>query len=398
MNSLLRGHLLVCGVFLLTTGCENHTRTMESKAEAEKHSDVEPEDVTASDRDLFKQVLRDIQKHPVIQQQDLNVQIVKVENGYVTLALLDAPQTVLELRNVPSSGLDAALRDYSQGFIACKELERAIAKNQSCKGVFWKTDSSWYEEHGELLLPRDKWKQYDMLRRALRDHPDSPELHQAYVMMLLKHGKEESITTFLRKEVKRQPDSPGAHLELGVALAFDGKRAFNTRNTGGLLDEGIRHLRVACEHWPDSPVMHYMLGIALFATGNHKDESVAHIQKVLKLDREYLRKHSRPLDNTGLTALYRMVQILSSCPDPSLRDGIEAVELGRQLIEQHKDARTLSILAGAYAEAGQFSDAVESARRAFTLSIDESDVALMNVIRSRIRLYEAKTPFRWGME
>ena len=142
MTSLIRVLVLAILVLLVAAGCgKNDQGSTQAKAEV----------VKAEDQPLYMQVLGDIETHPVIQQQHLDVRVVKVENGYVTLALVGNPKIVLELGKAPTSGLEAAFSDCSRGFIACKQLEQAIGKNRGCKGVFWKTDPSWYVEHGLLL-------------------------------------------------------------------------------------------------------------------------------------------------------------------------------------------------------------------------------------------------------
>ena len=51
-------------------------------------------------------------------------------------------------------------------------------------------------------------------------------------------------------------------------------------------------------------------------------------------------------------------------------------------------------LAAAYAEAGRFSEAVETARKALELATQQKEQSLAESIQKRIALYEAKTPFR----
>ena len=54
----------------------------------------------------------------------------------------------------------------------------------------------------------------------------------------------------------------------------------------------------------------------------------------------------------------------------------------------------LATLAAAYAEAGRFSEAVKTARTALDLAVQERQQALVESIKTKIPLYEVKTPFR----
>jgi cytochrome c-type biogenesis protein CcmH/NrfG len=81
-------------------------------------------------------------------------------------------------------------------------------------------------------------------------------------------------------------------------------------------------------------------------------------------------------------------------PDARFRDGAQAVALARHAAElTPEDPDTLDALAAAYAEAGRFAEAVETARKALDLAARQSNSALAEGIRSKIRLYEAEMPF-----
>jgi hypothetical protein len=51
-------------------------------------------------------------------------------------------------------------------------------------------------------------------------------------------------------------------------------------------------------------------------------------------------------------------------------------------------------LAAAYAEAGRFSEAVETARRALNLALAQGNTALADALRKKIALYEAGLAYR----
>lgn len=90
-------------------------------------------------RPLFAQVLKDIQAHPLLERESLDVRVLKVENGYVTLtALSKDPYLAYRLENPPESAVETVFSHYGPPYQALVSLRTAIEKNPACKGVFWK--------------------------------------------------------------------------------------------------------------------------------------------------------------------------------------------------------------------------------------------------------------------
>jgi len=89
-----------------------------------------------------------------------------------------------------------------------------------------------------------------------------------------------------------------------------------------------------------------------------------------------------------------MGRLLATCPDDKIRDAKRAVEYATTACERTvwKDPLHLDILASAYAEAGQFEEAVRYQTRALddpTLNVDHRPAATQ-----RLQLYLQKKPFR----
>ncbi len=92
-------------------------------------------------------------------------------------------------------------------------------------------------------------------------------------------------------------------------------------------------------------------------------------------------------------ALSRLAWLLATCDDAAIRDGPGAVSLAEKAVaaSNGQDPSYLDTLAAAYAEAGQFTKAVTVQKEAMNLLQDETrkrDYA------SRLKLYEANTPYR----
>ena len=73
-----------------------------------------------------------------------------------------------------------------------------------------------------------------------------------------------------------------------------------------------------------------------------------------------------------------------------------AVECYRQAVRfsEGQDPVALDLLAAAYAELGRFPEAVATAHQALAVASAAGNTALVEVIRTRLRFYEAGSPYR----
>jgi protein O-mannosyl-transferase len=125
-----------------------------------------------------------------------------------------------------------------------------------------------------------------------------------------------------------------------------------------------------------------MLGCALQRQKKF-DAAIVQFQEVLKLE---------PGHVMGQNSL---AWLLATCPEASLRDGGKAIELAKQAEQLAGDnhPEILDTLAAAYAEAGRYPEAVETARRALSLMATQSNQRVADAMQMRLKLYEANTPF-----
>src|SRR5262245_56581424 len=79
--------------------------------------------------------------------------------------------------------------------------------------------------------------------------------------------------------------------------------------------------------------------------------------------------------------------LLATCPDAKFRDGKKAVELSKKACELtgHKDGAKLDTLAAAYAESGQFKEAVTWQTKSLEMAAKESQ----DERRARLELYKS---------
>ena len=94
-------------------------------------------------------------------------------------------------------------------------------------------------------------------------------------------------------------------------------------------------------------------------------------------------------------ALNSLAWIRATSEDPQLRNGSEAVRLAQRACQftGHREVTALDTLAAAYAEAGRFAEAAQTARQALDLATQQNQPALAESIQAKFRRYEAKKPF-----
>jgi protein O-mannosyl-transferase len=172
--------------------------------------------------------------------------------------------------------------------------------------------------------------------------------------------------------LKITPDFAKAHVNLGHVLADRGE-----------LDKAIWHFRQALASEPDNADAHSRLGDALHRQGKDA-EAVAPWRMAIQLT------------PTNLGYVRQMALLLATSPDASVRSGKESLELAIWAVQLSGGKASIdhSTLAAAYAETGRFAQAVDSAKKALALAAHEKNAALVELLRSQLRLYESKKPYR----
>jgi protein O-mannosyl-transferase len=151
----------------------------------------------------------------------------------------------------------------------------------------------------------------------------------------------------------------------------------------GEFEKATEQFRQALAIEPDNAESLGGLGNVLRMTGE-AHEAVRYFERSLKTDPE------------SAISLSGLAWILATCPDASLRDGRRAVGLARKAVELSKreDPIILGTLACAYAETGEFDQAIVFARQALNLARIRSNSALVSELTLEIDLYQTGLPLR----
>jgi protein O-mannosyl-transferase len=212
----------------------------------------------------------------------------------------------------------------------------------------------------------------DQYRLALRLDPGLAEAHSNLGNALRDAGRIDDAVAEFQEALRLKPESADAHYGLGVAWAESGR-----------LDDAIAQYQQAIAAKPDYADAYYGLGGALIARAKYRD-AVAAYRKVLEIE------------SPSADVCNNLAQLLATCPDAAVRNGAEAIAQARQAVELSggQQPRMLETLAAAYAEAGRFREALQTAQRAFDLAVKQNNPALAEAIRARLRFYQAGSPSR----
>jgi tetratricopeptide (TPR) repeat protein len=209
--------------------------------------------------------------------------------------------------------------------------------------------------------------------------PVSALAHFNFGTNLMSHGDFERAAQQFSTAIKLEPGNADYHIALSVALAKQGKP-----------DEAMAELNSAAQHIPTNPEIQAHL--AALCTRQHKTkEAIAHYRETVRLYRVALEH-----DPDSPALLNNLAWILAANPNDEIRNGADAVKLARHACEvtHWKEAVHIGTLAAACAEAGQFDEAVNMARKAKETAIvaGQKEIAARNEELSK--LYLAKKAYR----
>jgi tetratricopeptide (TPR) repeat protein len=111
------------------------------------------------------------------------------------------------------------------------------------------------------------------------------------------------------------------------------------------------------------------------------------------LNAELLQQYRTDTEEGGAEALNNLARFLAIDPYANKRDGPAAIKLATEAVTSanRSNPRYLDTLAAAYAETGQFEQAVQVQKEAMSLLKSE---AVRKMYASRLKLYESNTPYR----
>lgn len=173
------------------------------------------------------------------------------------------------------------------------------------------------------------------------------------------------METLWRDTLAKNPRCWMAHTNLGNMLRRSGR-----------LTEAEEHYEQALQIKPDYAMAHNNLAVALIAEGK-PEAAMAQLEQALRIEPELVEAQ----DN--------LAWLLATRPLSRGGDPIRAIQLARQACERtgYHVAAHLNTLAAAYASAGQFTDAVDTAQRAADLARSTGQRTLASEIETHLQSY-----------
>jgi tetratricopeptide (TPR) repeat protein len=217
------------------------------------------------------------------------------------------------------------------------------------------------------------WRNSETLfRHALAVTSNNDVAENNLGIVFLGQGKLDEAISLLQAAVDLRSDNSPAHENLAKALLKKGQVA-----------DALVHYRKLLELQPDNIEVHNIVGTVLIQQGR-VGEGVEEWQKVLAI---------QP-DNGN--AMSNLAWVFATSPDESLRDGPKAVQLAEQAlrISGRRIPILFRTLAAAYAENGQFFEAVQTAQQGIELANNQGNSGLATELQSNITLYEEHQPLR----
>jgi protein O-mannosyl-transferase len=241
-------------------------------------------------------------------------------------------------------------------------------------------------------------------RTTLNLQPDFWDADYNLGTALLKKGEVDEAIAYCTRAVTIAPNDPDAQVALGNSLAQKER-----------VDDAIAHYKKALAIRPDYFIAHYALGHIFLEKGEidaavfHSRAAVsiqpqnadAHTNLAVAFDEkgqiaEAIKQYEQALEISpqSVAAENNLAWLLATNPDASIRHRDRALELATRAnqLSGGGNATVLRTLAAAYANAGQFSRAVEVGQLALSLTDRESPLA--KALQQEIAGYQAGLPYR----
>lgn len=202
-------------------------------------------------------------------------------------------------------------------------------------------------------------------------YPEDVRAHFNLGHELHRQGRIASASEQLRRALQIDPSYVEARNGLGVILQEQGK-----------LDAAIEQYQQALQINQKALVL-VSLANALREQGK-VEASIEQYHRAIKLDPK------------SVLAMNNLAWIRATHRDATVRDGAKAVELAERACELtgYKLGAAMDTLAAAYAEAGRFDEAIDTASKAIDLATAAGEGTLIGGIRERLELYRKGIPFR----
>jgi tetratricopeptide (TPR) repeat protein len=221
-------------------------------------------------------------------------------------------------------------------------------------------------------MEADRRHDYDLaiaeFSEAIRLNPYFWEAYNNRGASYSHKGDHDKAIADYSEAIRLKPDDVGTYINRGNCYSLKGDH-----------DRAIADYSEAIHLKPDYAMAYFSRGLAYRQKGDY-DKAIADYRETIRLKPDYAIAYG------GLAWL------LAVCPDANVRNGAMAVGYAKKTGEltEWKDPAVFELLAAAYAEAGDFDNAVKWQNKFLESNLPKD--ALENA-RQRLSLYEQKKPY-----
>ncbi|MBM4104026.1 MAG: tetratricopeptide repeat protein [Planctomycetes bacterium] len=252
----------------------------------------------------------------------------------------------------------------------CRWQEAVEAFKQA---IQFKSDfAEAYYNLGVAYSNLGRWQEaMEACRQAIQFRAEYAEAHNNLGNAYANFGRWQETIEAYSHAIQIKPDFAEAYYNLG-----------NTYVNLGRYQEAIEAYRQAIRLKPDYAKAHYDLANALLSEGNFS-EAISYIKRSLEI---------QP-DDFGIKN--NLAWMLAVCPDPAVRNPSEAIRLAQEACTatNSMNPSLLDTLGVAYASAGRFAEAIETARTALTLVDAAERSTLKDDILYHLAFYTQGKPY-----
>jgi tetratricopeptide (TPR) repeat protein len=208
-------------------------------------------------------------------------------------------------------------------------------------------------------------------KKALQDQPGNQDIHRDLGHAYLAQGKLAEAETETAAALKINPGDPVLQRDDADVLEALGKN-----------DEAVKHLLIASALKPD--VETQMDLATLFYMSGNPNQAARQLRRALAINPDQPE------------ALKTLAWILATSSNDSLRNGNEALRDARQACQltEFKHPEIIAVLGAAYAETGQFPQAIAAAELAGRLATQAGDQRWMAISGQLLTRFRADKPWR----
>ena len=259
-----------------------------------------------------------------------------------------------------------------------RQFEEAIANFQRALAIRPDFSAAHYHlanAHTEQRKFDDAVRHY---RAALETQPHDASTHAGLGHALFRQGKSEDALVELHEAVQTDPQLPMARLYLAIVLRQQGKR-----------ESALAHFEEAIRLAPDWTTAYSELAKTHQLLGNDAE--------AIRYYRQVLRSHDSLINSDLLiNTAKRLAWVLATHPDATLRNGSEALHWATAACEavQNHEPDALATVAVAYAECGQFREAVTAIEKALEITPTTDANNARNKFEKMLELFQSNRPYR----